>query len=140
MKKIFLKLGLLSMLVLLVTAANGQSGHNYKYQYKASCKCIISKDNPAGIEQVSVFPYKTDPDVHEHNCGFYGKTATTKVDTFSLKDFSPKDFSCYPCMSFQPNTKYAFCFPGKDDFSSVTVCIVVDEKGEIKEEKYTGSK
>jgi len=112
-------------------ARNKGDKHNYKYEFKASCNCIISKDNPAGIEEVSIFPYETDPDIHEHNAGYYAKNSKEIVTQFSLTDFSPKDFGCQPCFSFITDKKYVFVFKGKPDKDEVSVKLYKDSKGEI---------
>lgn len=108
---------------------------NYKYEFKESCNCIMSKNNPDGITQVAVYPYDTDPEIHEHNCGFYIQTSKEKVKEFSLTDFSPKDFSCQPCFSFIPEKKYVFVFRGKEDMDDVQLKIFKDAKGVIREIK-----
>ena len=137
MKTRFIKCSMLFALLAISIGLRAQSGHNYRYIYNAACKCIISKDNPIGIDEISVFPYLTDPDVHEHGVGYYEKVAKTKVDTFSIATFSVNNFTCYPCMNFEPGKKYAFVFHGKDDLGPVTVCFSVNDKGEIKEVKYS---
>jgi hypothetical protein len=108
---------------------------NYKYAFKSSCNCIVSKNNPAGIEEVSVFPYDKDPEIHEHNAGYYSKTSQNVVKQFNLLTFNPADFSCNPCLSFVPDKKYVFMLkgmPGKDD---VSVKVYKDKMGVLQPAK-----
>lgn len=118
------------VLALLLPILSGAKEHNYKYIYKSSCNCILSKDNPKGMEHVSIATYETDPDVH-HIVGYYASTSASPVDTFSLTDFSPKKMQCYPCMVMSPGTKYVFYFPGKDDMDQAELKLHKEEKGGI---------
>lgn len=116
--------GLAALLFLLSSCGN------YKYAFKSSCNCITT-NNPAGITMVSIFPYETDPDIHEHNCGFYEKTTPNKVKQLSLIDFNKTDFRCYPCMEYTPNRKYVLVFKGKDNMDPVSVKVYKDSAGVI---------
>jgi hypothetical protein len=129
-----LKFGLIILTLAFFNSANAQSKKNYKYQYKEKCNCIVSKNNPAGIEKITVGVYTTDPDVHQL-VGYYNKLAKGKVDTFHLDTFSPKDFQCYPCVTLMPSTNYVFYFPGKDDMDEVPLMLSTDANKVIKENK-----
>lgn len=123
-----------AIMLLLPAMSHAKKVHNYKYVYKEGCNCFISKDNPAGIEQVTISSYNNDPDVHV-NIGFYHVNSSAKVDSFSLADFSPKHFGCQPCATIQPGINYVIYFMGKPGMDQVEFRIHKDEKGKITVEK-----
>ena len=122
---------ILTAVVLLVAPLlSSAKDKNYKYTYKASCNCIISSGNPKGIEQVTVYTYKDDPDVHMV-MGYYHANGPAPADTLSLTDFSPKKFQCYPCVTLQTGVNYVLYFPGKPEMERVEVKFHKSEKGAI---------
>jgi len=127
MKRVALTFGALFLLMPFLSQAKG---HNYKYVYKAACKCIISKDNPAGIETLTVATYDKDPDIHM-TIGFHHTFGTEKTDSISLVDFSPKHFTCQPCATIQPGIKYVLYLQGKPEMDQVEIKLHKDDKGEI---------
>jgi hypothetical protein len=125
----------LALFMMLPFLSFAKKDHNYKYTFNASCKCIINKDNPKGIEQVTIASYENDPAVHSI-VGYYHGTSATRVDTFSVVDYSPKSFSYYPfAFNFEANKKYVFMLPGKPDMDQVEILLTKDDKGVIKQLK-----
>ena len=133
MKSVTLKFAV--FLTLLPVLSHAED-NNYKYIFKPSCNCIITKDNPVGIELISIFPYTNDPDVHEHGTGFYNLIGDKRVDSFNVSTFLNPKFSCQPCMAgLEAGKKYVFYFNGKPGMEQPAVMLYKDAKGVIREEK-----
>ena len=134
MKNGLAKVGLAIMMMVVCMNANAKEPKNYKYQFKAECNCIVSKNNPTGITKMTVYSYTNDPLIHDL-AAYYGLQTKDKVDTFSFANVNPTQYICYPCLNIQPNSKYVFYLPGKDDMDEVMILLKTDDKKVVSEIK-----
>ena len=136
MRSSILKISILLALIPYTScmAKHKAGGHsdNYSYTFKPACNCIVSKDNPKGITEITVGTYDSDPELHSIK-GYYTNLTGKRADTLFLTNMSPTVFQCNPCVSLENDKKYILYFEGKPDKESVEVKVTKTASGDFKE-------